>query len=522
MDLLQRFTGLFEKLENHLASYEEKTFRRFALLLYVLVAAANVLTHEIWFDEMQHWLIAKDSHSIMELFHNLRYDGHPPLWHLMLYAVSRVTHNPAGMQVLHLAIAAASAYIFLRFAPFTRLQRLLFVFGYFPLYEYAAISRNYAIGLLLIFSFCAAMGQGRGKRYLLISVILFLLCLANAYAFMIAASFAIMLGMEFLLSREARNSINGPRWHIAAAILIVLTAMVLSAIMMIPKPDGEFSGKWTTTLDLPRLQRSIATIWQSFVPIPRLGRYCYWDTNILPDKLVPACLSVLLAFFLLFAFAKKKFVMFLWYFGTVAILVLQYLKYLGYIRHHGHLFILFIACMWLSQYYKTDTNLKTRLFDKAADFCALRVHLVLNVLLVIHLGVGIFASGMGWFCPFSTGKLAARYISENGLSKLPIAGDSDTSTPVISGYLDRELYYPRRDKVGTFIVFDNKAEYKMSKRRLIEKVRRFANEQKSDVLLVLNYDIPENKEVVVKVKEFKGSIWSNENFRLYLFRRPNQ
>ena len=62
----------------------------------------------------------------------------------------------------------------------------------------------------------------------------------------------------------------------------------------------------------------------------------------------------------------------------------------------------------------------------------------------------------------------------------------------------------------------------MSKQRLIEKVGRFANEQKSDVLLVMNYDIPENKEVVVKVKEFKGSIWSNENFRLYLFRRPNQ
>ncbi len=522
MSFLQKIVVLTRNFESRLDSYDEKVFRRGVLLLFILVAAANIITHEIWFDEMQHWLIAKDSSSVRELFHNLIYDGHPPLWHLMLYALTRVTHNPAGMQYLHLAIAVAVAYVFLRFAPFARLSRAMFVFGYFPLYEYAAISRNYAMGLLLIFVFCAVLCSGKERRYVLIAIILFLLSLASAYGLMIAASFAIMLVMELLLGRDTRNSLSGFRWDVAFAALIVVIGMVLSVLTMAPRPDGEFSGQWTTGVDFSRFQKSVATIWRSFVPIPRLNRHSYWETNMFPGKTMPACLSVLLACFLLFAFAQKGVVIFLWYCGSGAILAFQYLKYEGYIRHHGHLFILFIVCMWLSQYCKTSTNLESRLLDKASNFCALRAHLLLNVLLVIHLGVGIFASGMEWYYPFSTGKLAAEYIAGNGLLKLPIAGDSDTSTPVLSGYLNREIYYPRRDAVGTFIVFDNKSEYDMSRERLIEKVRRFMDEQESDVLLVMNYDIPEDRETVVKLKEFKGSIWSNENFRLYLLRRPGQ
>ena len=117
-------------------------FLLLAVLVFFFLGLVLLLRHEMWQDEWQAWLLAKESLSLPELFRNLRYEGHPGLWHLGLYLVSRVTPDPLGMQLLHLLVATASVYVFLRYSPFTRLQKILFILGYFPFYEYAVISRN--------------------------------------------------------------------------------------------------------------------------------------------------------------------------------------------------------------------------------------------------------------------------------------------------------------------------------------------------------------------------------------------
>ena len=74
-------------------------------LAYVAVAAllvASMWRHEMWRDELQAWMIARDSTSLGDLFgHNMRYEGHPGLWHLALFVLTRVTDNPVAMQALH-------------------------------------------------------------------------------------------------------------------------------------------------------------------------------------------------------------------------------------------------------------------------------------------------------------------------------------------------------------------------------------------------------------------------------------
>ena len=83
--------------------------RRFAWLmtaLFMLIAGFTIFRHEMWRDEIQAWMIASDSTSLPNLFHNLRYDGHPALWYLLLYAVSRFTQRPVAMQVVHLLSVA--------------------------------------------------------------------------------------------------------------------------------------------------------------------------------------------------------------------------------------------------------------------------------------------------------------------------------------------------------------------------------------------------------------------------------
>jgi len=61
---------------------------RFRLLLpagltatYFILALAGILHHEMWRDEFQAWLVARDADSLVQLAGNVRYEGNPMLWH---------------------------------------------------------------------------------------------------------------------------------------------------------------------------------------------------------------------------------------------------------------------------------------------------------------------------------------------------------------------------------------------------------------------------------------------------------
>ena len=521
MSIEKKLMDLGTRLKDYINSQDSRTFVRWSLLLYFVFVAVTIAFHEIWFDEMQAWLIAKDSNSLSELFQNLSYDGHPLLWYIPLYLLSRITHNPAAMQFLHLVIATFAAYVFLKFASFTRLQKLLFIFGYFPVYEYAVISRNYAIGIFFIFLFCALFRPGPNKNYLVLSIVLFLLAQTSAYGLIVAVSLAAMLVFEFLTDRNLQVSLSDKKTVAAFCVCLILLGFFLSNIVMTPKSDGLYAGTWAYNLDLKHFPETLKTVWNGFVPIPRLDKYCYWDTNVLPGKTLPDFLSFFILCFVLMMFVRVPLIFFLFSFGTVMILATEHFIYRGYLRHHGHLFILFIACLWLSKYCEKEKDLKSPLPLRAAKFCSTHRMAFFNILLSIHFAVGIFASGMDWFFPFSTGRAAAYYIKDNGMDKLPIVGDCDVSVPVIAGYLDCSVYYPRRDRISSFAVFDkNRFEY-LSEHLLFTKAQKFAEDRKSDVLIVLNHELKMNSSSLTKLKEFQKSIWPIENFYLYLLKHTN-
>src|SRR4028118_1736800 len=154
-------------------SKNENKFVLFFSLIFFFLGLIAILNHSMWRDELNVWLITRDSHSVEELFYNIKYEGHPALWYLCLYLLNQFSSNPVTMQIFHLLISTGLIYIFIRFSPFSKLQKVLFAFGYLPFYEYLVISRNYALGILLIFAFCTLFPT-RKKSYLSLSLILFI------------------------------------------------------------------------------------------------------------------------------------------------------------------------------------------------------------------------------------------------------------------------------------------------------------------------------------------------------------
>src|ERR1019366_8792148 len=96
--------------------------------VYACLEFLNILHHSMWRDEIQVWMLGRHSHSIAELIYLKRYDGHPDAWFVLVYLITKFTHDLRWMQVVHAAVATATVYAIARYSPFTRMQKILMAF----------------------------------------------------------------------------------------------------------------------------------------------------------------------------------------------------------------------------------------------------------------------------------------------------------------------------------------------------------------------------------------------------------
>ena len=120
------------------------------LLLYIGLNLFLLMRHENWRDEAQAWQIAKNL-GIKELFQQLRFEGHPCLWYLLLMPFAKLGVPFSCMGFISLALMAASVWIFLKKAPFAWPVKIILAFGSFFVYYYPVIARSYSMIPLVLF-----------------------------------------------------------------------------------------------------------------------------------------------------------------------------------------------------------------------------------------------------------------------------------------------------------------------------------------------------------------------------------
>lgn len=479
---------------------------------FFALALGNILRHELWRDEVQPWLLARDSGSIVELLHNARYEWHPNLWHLLLYWVSRLTADPFGMQLLHLAIATATVYIFVRYSPFTLLQKGLFIFGYFPLYEYATISRGYAPGILLIFCFCAVSSKP-AKSYLLLAALLAVLAQANVFGLIIAMAMGLGLVFEAIITKDPRRFSRAKKVEIIAAVLLLFAGVTLSYLQLLPPTDSGVNVPWRFGLDISSIVKSINISGRSFVPIPDLSHQ-FWNTNLLGSGRAMFALSLIVLSASSLLLVRAPAALFTYCCGTAAMIIFTYTKYYGYVRHHGHIFILFIACLWLAR-YQPELNLRPRGLDALSRFMTKQRGKILVTILLLQLAAAAIACGMDWVYPFSQAKAAAAFLRNNGMADRFIVEDDECGS-TLAGYLNRSVYYARADRLGSFTVWDKRHWY-WNSRTLMGVAVEKAAERQEDILLISNS--PQNAgDGLIRIGEFTGSLVPGEDYYVYLIK----
>jgi hypothetical protein len=476
----------------------------------------GILRHEMWRDELQAWLLARDSSSLYELYQNIQYEGHPALWHLFLFGLNRVTSDPLIMQLFHWLLSLVIVYLIVYFSPFSLFQRFSFCFGYFIFFEYTLISRNYNLAVLFAFLFCVLYAYS-SRRYISYALLLALLANTSAYGLILSLALFLYLCLnEFPVCAWPRKqtcrkrlSFRGQINFLSGLIIIILgwfsSAFQIMRIRAINFADFFSSGTTSyelvtakasfihlSALGVPSIEqiihasRALNGVWESYCPVPALFTINFWDTNILTygdflgtisgvdlNDILTVLFSISLLLLFGFVFLPNQSVFWTYVIGNFLLLGLHVFLFRGFvIRHEGFFLILLVLCCWL---FLNSTSRKYSQRNRISRVNFLSV--MLSLIFTTQLIGGVYSVGMDYIHPFSAGKDAASFIKDNDLADLPIFGSRYRQASVLSGYLDTMIYYPELQRFGSF--WKREASEMQDEQQLLREIQSFISRSSS-------------------------------------------
>lgn len=516
-------------------------FEYWLVFVFACLSLIGVLHHEMWRDELQAWTLARDSSSLADLWRNMRTEPHPMLWHTLLWVLTRYTRNPVAMQYLHWLIAVASVYVFVRCSPFTILQKTLFCFGYYPLFEYCMIARNYSLCMPLLFSFCWLM-QRQPRSYLAFGWVIGLMCCTHVYDWPLAAASFVVLTWSFISSPMERQQVRR-HWRkvVTAGSILTLWALVAGTQMFGYSRQMQIRHQAPPSLHLNRITEPLTGVWRGLIPIPRSGsEMSFWNSNLLADDgsltgrglalFLSSSLVVLLSA-LFWWWSRRAFLMYS--LGTLSLLALQVGTGIGSMRHNGRHWLLLLASCWLALDESPAPH-----FTRLAAFWKRHGAHLFGDLITFILAAHVLAGGIFYWgdirLPFSTAKATVQFLADNRLTDKPVIVSHDAWATSISGYLGRKVYAVDSGRMHSFLPCDSAyyAHINRPTKEILPEIFHMLSDATNQVILITSYHITmeENGKVqdlqkwehantrITHLTEFNRAL-SDEQFTVYLVER---
>jgi len=205
----------------------------------VVLVLFTISRHEPCSDEAQAWLLARDCGWIRLVFHELRYEGNPGLWHTILWIAIHLFHlSYAAIGYVGGAIALAGLAVIVFCAPFPRVLRYPIATSFFFVYQYAVVARPYELLPLLAFGSAILFREGT-RRVISFAVALSLLTFVSLHGAVIAIALAVAFAVRVrpLWSGFDRNL----RKRVITASTILCLTLLVSVLILFP-PHTTTSG----------------------------------------------------------------------------------------------------------------------------------------------------------------------------------------------------------------------------------------------------------------------------------------
>lgn len=462
--------------------------------------------HELWKDEWQAWLMARDM-GWSELLGSLYYEGHPSLWYIYLKVWSLFSNGGNDEWLIQLAHAilmlGAYALIWFGFRLPTWLKGLVLL-SYYAFFEYGIVSRGYAFVLLIGFAMVlllpkvlAKNKKDSSRNLMILGVLFFLFCQTEVYAVMMAGAllFYVFLekkGLQHFTSVFKDKTFSTLLWSSIAGVIVFLISVFprtsqddLSRAYLSEPLSGE--------VFLKGFQGMFAnTFWIGSIP----------DTNVYGVNSLGLLFSVLVLGGLIYFFRKEKNIVFTFLFFTIGYFVFLITIYTGGVRQWGTFFIFFL--MLLQLFFSKKNQREAKL-----DF--LQIGFLLSIFL-FQIHYTYLAMEKEIRHPFSNAKLTAEFIKKEVPAQAVIVAINKFEIAPVVGYANRNFYALPEGEAFTYFKWVEKIYLPTE-----GELRLFADYKKVNRIIVIT---PKKLDVrrypnAMLWRSFDNYSMKNESYYLY-------
>jgi hypothetical protein len=481
------------------------------MFLYTVVSVTGMLHHEIFLEEAQQLTIGRDSNSIAGVFKNMLYEGHVTLWNSFLFFITHyISATPVYMQAFHLLVINCTVFVFLRYAPFNLSVKTLIVFGCYFLFVYCIISRNYALGILLLFICCILLADP-AKNMVTIGVMVVLMCFTHLFYVFAAIGLFVYLLYYIIGKRELYG-----RFALFTCLFLFGLLCALYQTSRVPGDSIVKPAPGLSWLNAHDISFSIICFARGYITIPPLRQTYFWDKQYI--QYLPAAIGTITALLLFAAtlfFLRKSKKALLFYVPPVLLLTAFFaMSHLAGSRYFGLYFIYFIAALWLAHYDgvtifpKGDAGLLKKWIPRVLVYS----------ILIIQFFTGMYMYAKDFKHPFSQAKNTIAYLKENHLDAQPLAVDGYNAGPALSAYLGKPVLYLDMDQYGSFCIW-KKAYLPYPRRTLTDEILSSKHiNSLTEFILITNRSYGVNSDqtyTFTKLVGFNEAIIEGEDYYIY-------
>ena len=254
-----------EKFKSWAFSKEHGKCDVITLIIYLLGVCTVSFFHEPWFDEAQSWAIARSGTIKEILFEIPHYEGHPPLWHLILTPFAKLgAPYELSLAVVNIFFMTLAVTVLLFNSPFPKLIRCLLPFNFFLFYQYGVVSRPYCILVLAIF-LAAVCYKNRNEHPVKYLLCLALMCAVHLMGIIMAGSFCIIWLCEIFSDKYKAGKLSDVLKDKRCWLMLALLAFVVSIFIEIYPNHDTYTFKSTNNDELFGVELSPKLIFGFFL-----------------------------------------------------------------------------------------------------------------------------------------------------------------------------------------------------------------------------------------------------------------
>ncbi len=461
-------------------------------LLFFILSVIGILYHEPWRDELQAYLLGRECHSIGDLLNNIKYEGHPPLWHFLLFIQSHIIDSLFVMQLIHTFIACTIIYILNKYCTLDYRLKLLASFSYFLFYEYNLVVRSYGLGILLFFIAIALYTKKistvktqntKPVYYLILGLVLIMLCNTSVMGIVMTVSIMALVVTDYYMAYREKALTKLMMVNGAILSLCCMAAILTGYYFIKSEPDNSYPVTYNEGFQFGAVKFAVSKIFTNYFPMLPTANHLYWNQHILINDEMGTGFYLGAITWLLFGlyFLKNSRVALFYFSGTIATLLFIYLTNMRPYRYSGHLFVYLLSAYILVDYYKKEKQVFTFHIPNWINRVA---GMAFIASLLVNLSAGAIAYYKDLKYPFSNFTKAGEYLIKTNLQRYPIVGSSDFIVSPLTYYTHKPIHLAESQRDQRFMIWDGARRNRIDFNDIISELNKQVNLYDSVILIL--------------------------------------